>query len=237
MQHDEESPSQMFHPYLSLSLSLSLSAPPSLSSLSLFLSLPLSLVKLGTIPATANLPILPASTNALAAPGAIALLAYMFTIIRAAQEFEDPAWRNYDEAFHEKAAATGNPKWSEIDTLIYNRIFTGHAKKLALPSPGSPYGSNPTHTYTPPAASPMPQGQYTDLPPPKCPAPMSSSLSSPARIDVCYLFNRATCHYGRFWKFRHMCSICLGHHPKISCEARKPPPAEQGTREQGQPKP
>ena len=53
------------------------------------------------------------------------LLAYMFTIIR---EFKDPAWRNYDEAFREKAAATGNRKWSEIDTLIYNRIFTGHAR-------------------------------------------------------------------------------------------------------------
>ena len=48
------------------------------------------------------------------------LLAYMFTIIQAAQEFEDPAWRNYDEAFREKAATTGNCKWSAIDTLIYN---------------------------------------------------------------------------------------------------------------------
>ena len=30
------------------------------------------------------------------------LFAYMFTIIRAAQEFEDPALRRYDKAFHEK---------------------------------------------------------------------------------------------------------------------------------------
>jgi hypothetical protein len=40
-------------------------------------------------------------------PAVNELLAYMFTIIRASQEFEDPAWRNYDEAFREKAAATG----------------------------------------------------------------------------------------------------------------------------------
>ena len=59
------------------------------------------------------------------------MLAYMFTIIRAAQEFEDPAWKNY-EAFHEKAAATGNRKWLAIDTLIYNQIFTGHTKKLQI---------------------------------------------------------------------------------------------------------
>jgi hypothetical protein len=39
-------------------------------------------------------------------PAVNELLAYMFTIIRASQEFEDPAWRNYDEAFREKAAAT-----------------------------------------------------------------------------------------------------------------------------------
>ena len=44
------------------------------------------------------------------------LLAYMFTIIRAAQEFADPAWRSYDKAFWEKAATTGNHKWSEIDS-------------------------------------------------------------------------------------------------------------------------
>ena len=57
-------------------------------------------------------------------PGAInELLAYIFTIIRVAQEFEDPAWRSYDEAFREKAAATGNHKWSEINSLIYNRVF------------------------------------------------------------------------------------------------------------------
>ena len=62
-------------------------------------------------------------------PAVKKLLAYMFTIIRAAQKFEDPAWQNYDEAFREKAAATGNRKWSVIGTLIYNWIFTGHAKK------------------------------------------------------------------------------------------------------------
>ena len=58
--------------------------------------------------------------------------ANLYVIIRAAQEFEDPVWRSYDEAFHEKAAATGNKKWSEIDTHIYNQLFTGHARKVDI---------------------------------------------------------------------------------------------------------
>ena len=152
------------------------------------------------------------------------LLAYMFTIIRAVQEFEDPAWRNYDEAFRKKAAATGNRKWSEIDTLIYNRIFTGHAKKLQLPSPGS---SNSTQAHTFPAAMQMPQGHYTDPPPPKHPAPMS-----PARSDICYLFNRGSCRYGSLCKYRHMCSVCSGRHPKVSCRAGNPSLTLQGPKDQ-----
>ena len=38
------------------------------------------------------------------------MLAHMLTIIRAAQEFEDPAWILYDAAYRDKAAATKNHK-------------------------------------------------------------------------------------------------------------------------------
>ncbi len=154
-------------------------------------------------------------------PAVNELLAYMFTIIRASQEFEDPAWRNYDEAFREKATATGNRKWSAIDTLIYNRSFTGHAKKLQVhiaPSSSS-HNSNPSLARSLPAISPMPQGPYADPPPPKRPA---LSPSAPARSDICYLFNRGSCHYGNVCKFRHMCSACSGRHPRIACKAGKP---------------
>ena len=53
------------------------------------------------------------------------MLAYMLTIIRAAQEFEDPAWILYDAAYRDKAAATKNLKWSQIDAGLYNQVFTG----------------------------------------------------------------------------------------------------------------
>ena len=43
------------------------------------------------------------------------MMAYMITIVRAQIEFEDPTWWTYDEAYRDKAATTGNRKWSEID--------------------------------------------------------------------------------------------------------------------------
>ena len=36
------------------------------------------------------------------------MLAYMLSIVRAQQEYEEPAWSQYDEAFREKAASIGN---------------------------------------------------------------------------------------------------------------------------------
>ena len=66
-------------------------------------------------------------------PGSIPeMLAYMLTIMKAQKEFKEPAWRLYDEAYLEKAAATGNRKWDQIDPLLYNQIFTRRAKEIAF---------------------------------------------------------------------------------------------------------
>ena len=60
------------------------------------------------------------------------MMAYMITIMRAQIEFEDPWWRKYDEAYRDKAASTGNRKWSSIDAHFYNQLFTGRARKVPL---------------------------------------------------------------------------------------------------------
>ena len=60
------------------------------------------------------------------------MLAYMLIVLRAQREYEEPAWRLYDGAFWDKAAATGNRKWSQINMHIYNQIFTGRARKRVL---------------------------------------------------------------------------------------------------------
>ncbi len=57
------------------------------------------------------------------------MMAYMLVIMRAQQEYEEPAWRLYDQAFRDKAASMGNKKWATIDPHIYNQAFTGRARK------------------------------------------------------------------------------------------------------------
>ena len=56
------------------------------------------------------------------------LLTYM-AIMQAQREYEEPAWRLYDEAFRDKAASTGNHKWALLDTHLY---FTGRARKAII---------------------------------------------------------------------------------------------------------
>ena len=66
-------------------------------------------------------------------PGSIPeMLAYMLTIMKTQKEFKEPAWRLYDEAYREKSAATGNRRWSQINPLLYNQLFTGRAIEVAF---------------------------------------------------------------------------------------------------------
>jgi len=58
------------------------------------------------------------------------MIAYMLTIVRAQQEFEDPGWRIYDHNYRLKAAASGNQNWAELDPHLYSQCFTGRAKKV-----------------------------------------------------------------------------------------------------------
>ena len=58
------------------------------------------------------------------------LMAYMIAIIRAAQEYEGPAWAAYDAAYRRQAVAQGLTKWSQINPSLYAICFTGKAKKV-----------------------------------------------------------------------------------------------------------
>ena len=50
--------------------------------------------------------------------------------MRAQQEYEEPAWSRYHEAYQEKAASIGNREWSQ--THIYNQVFTGRTNKRPM---------------------------------------------------------------------------------------------------------
>ena len=63
--------------------------------------------------------------------GSIAkMLAYMLIIMKTQKEFKEPAWRLNDIVYRDKAAATRNKKWSQIDLLLYNLLFTGRANEV-----------------------------------------------------------------------------------------------------------
>ena len=80
-------------------------------------------------------------------------MAYMLVIIRAHQEYDHPQWRNYDEAFRDKAATTGNKKWASIDIHIYNQVFTGRARKspICLHCGAGPHRTDANPQVGPPA--------------------------------------------------------------------------------------
>jgi len=56
------------------------------------------------------------------------LAAYMPTITTAAQDYEHPAWERYNQVYWDKAVATGNKKWSQVDTALFNQMFTRRAR-------------------------------------------------------------------------------------------------------------
>ena len=58
-------------------------------------------------------------------------MSYMVTIFRASQEFEWAAWAVYDDAYRHQAAAAGHWQWSEVNSSLYLRCFTGKVKRVS----------------------------------------------------------------------------------------------------------
>ena len=56
-------------------------------------------------------------------------MAYMLTIIRDQKEYEELAWRTYDEAYRDAAASSGNKQWSKVDDSIFAKVFTGRVRE------------------------------------------------------------------------------------------------------------
>ena len=145
------------------------------------------------------------------------LVAYMLFIIRIQREYEEPVWRFYDEAFRDKAAATGNKKWSMSDQDLCNRLLTGRARSLQMCTNCNHIGHETNAC--PVAASTAgkqfgrarsPETEKVGLPLAKRRAPSSAS-------GVCWEFNyEGRCSY-EVCKFRHVCQICQGRHPGIHC--------------------
>ena len=164
------------------------------------------------------------------------MLAYMLIVLRAQRDYKEAVWHLYDEAFRDKAAATGNRKWSQIDTHIYNQIFTGRARKRVLCT----HCSMATHeTEECPAVQPRRKrrveeanfGRLEEIP--KGRKGICWDFNDGAcrygdkcgykRKGICWDFNDGACRYGDKCGFRHICSECAGRHPRVSCRRASAP--------------
>ena len=137
------------------------------------------------------------------------MLAYMLIVLRAQREYEDPAWRLYDEAFLDKAAATGNRKWSQIDTHIYNQIFTGRGCCALIVILRHMILKNA------PLCSLIGRGEWR-----RPPLVGWRKFLREGREFVGIL---TTVPVGDKCRFRHICSECAGRHPRVSCRRASAP--------------
>ena len=158
-------------------------------------------------------------------PGSIPeMLAYMLTIMKAQKEFKEPAWRLYDVAYREEAAATGNKKWSQIDPLLYNQLFTGRGNEVAF----CQHCHLTAHTSDP----------CKEAPPRKKPAIAGDNSQhrgwDPSRPhssgSVCWQYNQGHCSFQPNCHFCHVCSACKRPYPLVYC----PRASWGGARPQGQ---
>ena len=59
-------------------------------------------------------------------------LSHLLIVLKAFSEVEYPAWQEYDEAYREKMASTGNKTWTGMDVALYQGLC-GSRQKLRTP--------------------------------------------------------------------------------------------------------
>ena len=64
-------------------------------------------------------------------------VSHLVTVLKAFSEVEGTAWRDYDIAFREKMAATGNRKWTGMDVLLYQELCGTRPRCTTTPTGSS----------------------------------------------------------------------------------------------------
>ena len=142
------------------------------------------------------------------------LLAYMLTIIKASQQYDGLHWRAYDTHYRISAAASGNTRWSQLDTDLYTRFFMGRAKLIEicrLCDGTSHSTSDCPHLWKRLLLAQGASSSYV----------MKKKNSKSWPSEVCTEYNaRGSCSFQERCKFRHMCGECTGKHPAKLCPSR-----------------
>ena len=53
------------------------------------------------------------------------LIGYQILILEASNEYRNDCWLGYDRRFRQQAASRSNCKWSDMDSTLWNMVFTG----------------------------------------------------------------------------------------------------------------
>ena len=56
-------------------------------------------------------------------------ISHLLIVVKAFNEVEHPEWREYDEAYREKMASTGNKSWSGMDVALYQELCGSRQKQ------------------------------------------------------------------------------------------------------------
>ena len=159
------------------------------------------------------------------------LFAYARRIFHAARIYDSHLWVYYDQIYRRQAATRRSLDWSVEDQSLYNETFGGRAKqftrcKFCLGEnhtvevcPEMPLVQLPVSLVSPAAAPTL------GLAPSRSPLPQQPVARSG---EVCRKYNEDRCHY-RHCRHTHVCSICAGPHPALSClQSRRDPYPRKG---------
>ena len=151
----------------------------------------------------------------------------MMVIIKASQRYAGLAWVNYDTLYRCQVAAKKCREWSQTNTSLFNLCFTGHLKDIEQ----CHHCGTTSHT-----SGDCPQRDEGEE---KVSTRLLHSLETVAtalsdklghfssqrgedfgrkkNIGICNKYNEQNCHY-TWYRYRHVCLLCGGNHPKILCD-------------------
>ena len=152
-------------------------------------------------------------------PGKISeFWAYQISILRAARNFEGPAWVAYDRQYRREALARKDLNWSTCNTRLYSEAFTGRARTI----PRCQYCLSATHGARSCPANPDPPVSLSQPNNPTSVAPGTAGVGTLLgnRQEICRNFNEGKCRYSRC-RYLHICRECFFPHPWVSCHSNQ----------------
>ena len=153
------------------------------------------------------------------------MLAYMLIIIRAAQEFEDSVCSGHTMRHfvkkQQQLEIRNGLRLTLMSTTSYSQAMLERCN-----------ATNHSSDHCPSKTRKRTHEDSDDNPPMTKRIALGSvaAAGGQGRNDICYLLNRSgSCRYGDLCRYRHMCSSCLGRHPRIMCRKGKHIPATQSS--------